>query len=44
MTDVLKTDVLKNVLLERSTEAYPGPNGPHTRFTDNRSDSGRLAE
>lgn len=40
MTEGLKTDVLRNVLLELFTEAYTGPNGPNTWFIDNRPGSG----
>ena len=40
MTEGLKTDVLRNVLLELFKEAYTGPNGPNTWFIDNRPGSG----
>ena len=34
------TETLRNVLLELFTEAYTGPNGPHTWFVDNKPGSG----
>lgn len=36
------TEALRSVLLELFAEAYTGPNGPHTWFTDNRPGSGLL--
>jgi hypothetical protein len=36
------TETLRNVLLELFSEAYTGPNGPHTWFIDNRPGSGIL--
>lgn len=40
MASVLRTDVLRNILLELFKEAYTGPTGPNTWFTDNRPESG----